>query len=475
MPILAPQPGPQTDLAACPYDIAIFGGAAGGGKSVSLLMEGARWAEVPRFQGVLLRRTSVDLRKPGGTWTQATRWYSAMDGCRLRSGNEMDVIWRSGARLAFRGCEQETDIHQWQGAELDLVLIDELGHFTEYQFWYIMSRLRSTSGIKPYLRASCNPEPAPHWLRALVDPWIGPDGQAIPELSGVPKWIVRKDDVVLYFDTNELARAYLAEVGDTDARPLSMTFIASKLSDNPALTREDPNYRGNLAMQDRVTRAKLLDANWNATPDSCGMLQPDWFKVLESRPTDMQYWARGWDRAGKAPSEVNKDPDWTRGALIGLQRNGRAVIADMTSCRANVGEVLELICRTAAADGPHVTQVFSLDPGSAGLAEEKQLRDALVQVRGCGPIKIHPARRPTDMQTRNDGRSVKEVLAARWAAYADVGPGFDLVRDTWNGALFAEFAKFPTKGVHDDQVDAISTAWHEVGKRTRQSNAFLHV
>ena len=44
-----------------------------------------------------------------------------------------------------------------------LICFDELTHFTAHQFFYMVSRNRSTCGVRPYIRATCNPD-ADSWV-----------------------------------------------------------------------------------------------------------------------------------------------------------------------------------------------------------------------------------------------------------------------------------------------------------------------
>ncbi len=64
--------------------------------------------------------------------------------------------------------EHEKNCYDWQGTEIAYLGFDELTHFTEKQFYYLLSRNRSVSGVKPYVRATCNPD-ADSWVAKLID------------------------------------------------------------------------------------------------------------------------------------------------------------------------------------------------------------------------------------------------------------------------------------------------------------------
>src|SRR5947209_1730770 len=88
--IIGPQPGPQTAFLASPADIAIYGGAAGGGKSWALLLEPLRHVHVPDFGAVFFRRTGVQIRNEGGLWDESAKLYPHLGG----RPREQALEWR---------------------------------------------------------------------------------------------------------------------------------------------------------------------------------------------------------------------------------------------------------------------------------------------------------------------------------------------------------------------------------------------
>jgi len=70
---------------------------------------------------------------------------------------------RSAGKIKFSHLQFETTVYDWQGAQITLICFDELTHFTAHQFFYMVSRNRSTCGVRPYIRATCNPD-ADSWL-----------------------------------------------------------------------------------------------------------------------------------------------------------------------------------------------------------------------------------------------------------------------------------------------------------------------
>ena len=87
---IRPQDGPQTAFLASKADIAIYGGAAGGGKTWALLLEPLRHKDVHDFGCVFFRRTTVQIRNEGGLWDESSKLYRAPAPSRRNSALE----WR---------------------------------------------------------------------------------------------------------------------------------------------------------------------------------------------------------------------------------------------------------------------------------------------------------------------------------------------------------------------------------------------
>jgi hypothetical protein len=78
---ISPQPGPQTEFLRTPADICIYGGAAGGGKTVGLILEPLRYvSRVPGFTAVFFRRTTPQITNPGGLWDESVNFYRRFGG-----------------------------------------------------------------------------------------------------------------------------------------------------------------------------------------------------------------------------------------------------------------------------------------------------------------------------------------------------------------------------------------------------------
>ena len=180
---IRPNDGPQREFCRTTADIAIYGGAAGSGKSFALLYAAAKYTHVPGYTGVVFRRTAPELVGGGSLWELATQLYPVI-GARYRESPVLECRFPSNALIEFRHLQHDKDKHAHQGKQYSFIGFDEVTHFEPSQFWYLVSRMRSTCGVRPFLRATCNPDPD-SFVRTLIDWWIDADGYPIPERSSM--------------------------------------------------------------------------------------------------------------------------------------------------------------------------------------------------------------------------------------------------------------------------------------------------
>jgi len=264
-----PQDGYQMIALSSPADILIGGGAAGVGKTFSLLLEPLRHIHRKGFGGVIFRRTSPQIRAEGGLWDASNKLYGLINNSIPR---ETFLEWKFGntSKLKFSHLQYEKDKFDWQGSEIAFMGFDELTHFTKSTFFYMLSRNRSTCGIQPYVRATCNPDPD-SWVADLISWWIGEDGYPIPERQGVLRYFMQGNDNYIWGDTKEeviekgwhLIEDLVNKSGiSADKFVKSLTFVGGSIFDNRALLDVDPGYLANLNAQDEETKSQLLAGNW---------------------------------------------------------------------------------------------------------------------------------------------------------------------------------------------------------------------
>ncbi len=299
---------------------------------------------------------------------------------------------------------------------------------SEKEFFYLLSRNRPPTGckLKPYCRATCNPEPG--WVANLIQWWWDPNtGYAIPERSGVIRHFVREGDDIVWVSPD-----YRDKDGDP---PKSITFIAATLDDNPIGTEADPTYRANLKTQDYVTRERLLKGNWLIDYGG-NMFKPEWLPVVDEIPDGIKL-VRYWDFAASEVKEKDKDdPDWTAGALCGIYE-GILYIVDVTFFRESPGKTEVKVLDTAQTDGRQVEVWWEEEKASAGKFTSEYMKQVL---KG---FDAHP-----------DPVSGHKVERARpWSAWAEQGK-VRLLRGEWNRQFKSWASKFPSG--KRDTIDAVS-------------------
>lgn len=266
---IGPQNGYQVKALSSSADIVIGGGAAGVGKTFTLLMEPLRHIHVRGFGAVIFRRTSPMIRSEGGLWDSSAKLYQPIHGAHPRQ-TALEWQFSSGPRIKFSHLEYEKNIYDWQGSEVTFIGFDELTHFTKKMFFYMLSRNRSTCGVNPYVRATCNPDPD-SWVAELVDWWIGDDGFPDPAKSGKLRYFMADNDNYIWGDTKDevVEKGWhvlrdLAMRSGIDPKQFvkSITFIGGSIYDNKALLTTNPQYLGNLNAQTEDEKSRLLYGNW---------------------------------------------------------------------------------------------------------------------------------------------------------------------------------------------------------------------
>lgn len=437
---IEPQPGPQTLFLSTPADIAIYGGAAGGGKTFALLTEPVRHLGNPRFGAVIFRRTTVQVKNKGGLWEESTGLYPLLGGA--PKSHVLAWVFPTGATVQFAHLEHEKTVLNWQGSQIPLIGFDELTHFTEYQFWYLVSRNRSMCGVRPYIRATCNPD-ADSWVADFIAWWIDQKtGYAIPERAGVLRWFVRVNDAVVWADRPEDLAEYTMVDPDDPTRlvpipPKSVTFIPAKLEDNAAMARVDPGYRANLMALPAVERERLLAGNWKIRRSGTLFNRED-FEIVDSIPMG-GIEARAWDFAATEKSLTAPDPDWTVGLKGKRVADGTFYITGMYRKRAKASVIASDVKNIATQDGRSCRIRIPQDPAQAG----KDQVEKYVTLLAGWPVTAKPV--SGDKVTRADP-------AATQAGHGKI----KLARGDWNDTFLAEVCAFPSTVHHDDIVDALS-------------------
>lgn len=444
--IIQPQPGPQEMFLSSPADIAIYGGAAGGGKSYALLLEALRHTNNKNFGAVIFRKNANQIMSEGGLWDTASEIYPYAGGKPSRNPRP---TWKfpSGAKISFAHLEYEKDKLGWQGSQIPLIGFDELTHFTEGQFFYMLSRNRSACGIKPYVRATTNPD-ADSWVASFIEWWIDQDtGYPITERSGVIRYMARLNNVIYWDDTpQKLVERLDGEISDDGCK--SVTFIPSKLSDNRILMDKDPGYISNLKALPEVEKERLLNGNWKIKP-AAGLFFPRGkINFIDEIPKNISRWVRGWDLAATDESEGG-EPAYTAGVLMGKTHDGTYIVANVYNSRDSAAAARQAIKATAIMDRAKYRNVkikLPQDPGQAGKDQAESF------IKFLAGFNVMTERESGSKETR------AEPFAAQWQ-HGNVY----LVKGEWNEMYLSQLESFP-ESKFKDMVDASSSAFAELEK-----------
>lgn len=393
---------------------ALYGGAAGGGKTDALVLGALAHVHHPKYTGIIFRRTFPELE--GKVVPVSKEWYPASGG--VYNGSKHSWTFPSGARIMFAHLQHEDDVLQYQGHEFQYIGFDELTHFLEKQYVYLLSRLRTTSGIPLEVRSGSNPGgPGHEWVFKRWAPWLDRNGEHEGP-SAQPGEVLR-------FDNTQNGEEWSSE------GRFSRVFFPAYARDNPYL---NDDYVPNLMGQDAVTRAQLIDGDWLIKPAAGLLFKRGWFEVVKAGPAQAQR-VRYWDRA------ATKNGDWTVGVKLARTADGDLFVEHVERLRGTPREVEAAILRTASQDGHGVIVGIEQDPGQAGVFEAQYYARALVGYN----VRLQ---RPTgDKVTR----------AQPVSAQAEAG-NVRLVAGPWVDKFLIELEGFPEHD-HDDQVDAFSGAF----------------
>lgn len=255
---------------------ALFGGAAGGGKSEALLLSALQYADVPGYAAILFRKSLTDLKLPGALMARSKQFGLEKRGAKF---NENDKEWKfpSGATLTFGYMKNDQDRFRYQSAEFQFVGFDELTQFTRLQYTYMFSRCRRPSDLgekDPLARV-------PLRVRGATNP--GGRGH---------EWVKRR---------------FVTKKDNPPPDPTQRIFIPSKLDDNPSVDKA--TYMMALDELDDKTRAQLVDGDWDAREPGNWVI-PDHSWIEASTTLAKEWLAAGLIPAHPYGGAVSIGIDW---------------------------------------------------------------------------------------------------------------------------------------------------------------------
>lgn len=222
------------DFVNATSDEVLFGGAAGGGKSFGQLIDAMVFAI--RYKGsrqLILRRTLVELERTlilNSLILYPKEIYSYNISRHIGT-------FAGGSTIEFGYCDAESDVHKYQSAEYDVIRFDELTHFTEQMYIYLISRVRGVNGFPKQVKSTTNPGGVGH------------------------EWVKRR-----FVDIVESDREIALSTG-------TRIFLRANVRDNFFLMKGDKGYLKRLENLSEGDRRALLDGEWNL---DCGRYFDEW-------------------------------------------------------------------------------------------------------------------------------------------------------------------------------------------------------
>ncbi len=385
----------------------LYGGAAGGGKSVAQLMGALQFVDIPGYSAILFRKTYSDLSLPGALIDMSKQWLMPFVETKEVKWSEKDkqYVFPSGASLNFGYLESANDCYRYQGAEFQYIGMDEVTHIDPANYRYLFSRLRKAKTLQVPLR-----------FRATANP----GGQ---------------------FGEYYYQRFFV------EGPEKKRTFIGAGLDDNPYLDAEA--YRESLDELDPVERERLLNGNWEIKA-SGDMFSRHWFNIVQaSEVPEAARRVRFWDMASTDPTKRKgrgrdkRQPDWTVGFKL-AHYQGMYWVEDIARVQKTPQGVEELVRSTAVNDGYSVAIRMEQEPGSSGAITIDHYARNVLQGYDFGGVL-------------STGSKVERARTASAAAQA----GRILISHRCRNMLpFLDEADVFPYGMKDDTIDGLSGSFN---------------
>lgn len=197
-----------------------FGGAVGGGKSWAVRTKAKLLCgRYPGIKLLIVRRSYEELEKNHIRILRA----ELLNVVKYTDKSKL-MTFPNGSTISFMYCARDGDLERLQGAEFDVIFIDEATQLSEHQMKAITARVRGVNNFPKRIYYTCNP---------------GGQGHAY------------------------IKRIFIDKKYKGKERPEDYTFIQSLVTDNIALMREDPEYIHTLEALPPKLRAAWLEGKWD--------------------------------------------------------------------------------------------------------------------------------------------------------------------------------------------------------------------
>ena len=235
--VWTPQPRQAAFMERPEYE-ALYGGAAGGGKSDALVIEALRQVHIPHYKGLILRKTFPQLAE---LIDKTLNYYPRAYPKARYNASSHTWTFPSGAKIIFGELQHTKDRLKYQGQAYDFIAFDELTHFTYEEYSYLFSRNRPNGpGTRVYIRATANPGGIGHgWVKERF-------------ITAAPPMTPIDEEV-----------SWRTPDGKEQTSTQQRIFVPSSVFDNPALLQNDPMYVQRLASMPEAERKALLYGDWD--------------------------------------------------------------------------------------------------------------------------------------------------------------------------------------------------------------------
>ena len=220
----------------------LYGGAAGGGKSHTMRVIAIILAlDVPNIQIYLFRRVFADLSK---NHIEGASGFAALLAPLISTKyvriSESEITFKNGSKIYLCHCQHEKDVIKYQGAEINVLLIDELTHFSEK--------------IYKFLRGRCR----------------------IGSLAVPAKYKIKLPLIICGSNPGGVGHQFVKETFIDNCKPMQVRqmppeeggmlrqFIPARLEDNPTMMQNDPLYASKLIGLGGALAKAMLNGDWDA-------------------------------------------------------------------------------------------------------------------------------------------------------------------------------------------------------------------
>lgn len=303
LPIWVPLDGPQTSAYESQADILYYGGSAGGGKTDLLL----GLALTEHRQSIIFRRQTTQL-----IGIQARLLDEIMKSRKGWNGQD-DILTLPDRKIEFGSCNNIGDEIKYQGRPHDFLGFDEITHFLESQFRFLIGWMRTTRpGQRCRIVCAGNPPTTTdgQWVISYWAPWLDPK-HPNPALPGELRWFTTVDG-----KDQECENGNPVKINGRMVKPLSRTFIPSNVTDNPFLMKT--GYEATLQGLPEPLRSQMLNGDFAA-----GMEDSAW-QVIPTAWVDEAM--ERWTPTGKIGQMDSVGADVARGG------------SDKTTCAVRYGK-----------------------------------------------------------------------------------------------------------------------------------------